>query len=213
MMFLVSHLASAQAIQYTEKGKTYHKPASIKPSTLPAFAELPEQRQKLVAGVLNAIPKNRWLKYKFGGASPASGGFDCSGAMYYSLRKIGYRPPRTSAQQYLWIESKGNLHKVSKAATSLDHDDFKNLKPGDLLFWSGTYTPTDGRKIKITHVSMYLGKEKDGRHVMAGATKGRSYRSKRGDGFGVYDFKLPSKTSRSKFVAYGTPPPAPAVKK
>ncbi len=51
-----------------------------------------------------------------------------------------------------------------------------------MMFWSGTYVPTDGRTVKITHVSLYLGQEKDGWDVMIGASKGRSYRGKKGDG-------------------------------
>lgn len=88
---------------------------------------------------------------------------------------------------------------------SLDSQIFKKLTGGDLLFWSGTYTPTDGRSVKITHVSLYLGQEKNGRHVMIGATKGRSYRGKKGDGYGVYGFRLPRKSSKSHFVGFGPP--------
>ncbi|MFK7909485.1 MAG: C40 family peptidase [Akkermansiaceae bacterium] len=193
---------------YSEGGKTYHQPAVICSKQLLAFEKYTEVQQELTRTALASIPANKWLRYKFGGASSKAGGFDCSGAMYYTLRKAGYKPPRTSAQQYIWIRDKGTIHAVTSEVTKLDDPAFKHLKPGDLLFWSGTYVPTDGRKVKITHVSMYLGKEKDGRHVMAGATKGRSYRGKRGDGFGVYDFKLPRKGSRSKFVGYGTPPAA-----
>ena len=59
----------------------------------------------------------------------------------------------------------------------------------------------------ITHVSMYLGKAKsDGRQLMIGSSSGRSYRGKRKNGYGVFDFRLPSKSSKSTFVGYGTPP-------
>jgi|TARA_B110000908_G_scaffold133745_1_gene157829 hypothetical protein len=94
----------------------------------------------------------------------------------------------------------------------LDDKAFKKLTPGDMMFWSGTYVPTDGRTVKITHVSLYLGQEKDGWHVMIGASKGRSYRGKKGDGYGVYDFRLPSKASKSRFVGFG-PPPGLSTKK
>jgi cell wall-associated NlpC family hydrolase len=81
------------------------------------------------------------------------------------------------------------------------------LKPGDLLFWSGTYEPTDGRKANITHVAIYLGREgKDKRPVMINATDGRSYRGKQANGYGVYDFYLPKEGSKSIFVGFGTPP-------
>lgn len=199
---------------YSEGGKAYHKPATIKTSQLAEFNKYSAQQQKLTRTALENIPTKKWLKYKFGGASPSAGGFDCSGAMYYVLGIAGYQPPRTSAQQYIWIRDHGTIHHVPPKVTQTNDRAFRNLKPGDLLFWSGTYTPTDGRQVKITHVSMYLGQEKDGRHIMAGSSKGRSYRGKRGDGFGVHDFKLPSKSSRSKFVGFGTPPtPAKHTKK
>jgi hypothetical protein len=205
---IVSSVANhAATSSYSEGGKTYYKPSVISVEQLIDYSKYTDRRKKLTRTALESIPSGKWLKYKFGGASPAAGGFDCSGAMYYTLRKAGYKPPRTSAQQFIWVRDKGAIHTVSPKVTRLDDPTLNHLKPGDLLFWSGTYVPTDGRKVKITHVSMYLGKEKDGRHVMAGATKGRSYRGKRGDGFGVYDFKLPRKGSSSKFVGYGTPPP------
>lgn len=202
-LLMVSGCATAEKTSYWEKGQTYHRPATIKPSQLTGFSKLSKPRQTVITEALALASQHGWLKYKFGGSTPAAGGFDCSGAMYYLLRKSGLKPPRTSAQQFIWLRDRGRIHRVS--AASLEDKDFSKLRPGDLLFWSGTYTPTDGRKVKITHVSMYLGQEKDGRHVMAGATKGRSYRGKRGDGYGVYDFKLPRKGSRSKFIGYGTP--------
>lgn len=162
-------------------------------------------RLKLVEKAEEAAKKYSHFSYKFGGASPKDGGFDCSGAMYYVLREVGLKPPRTSAQQFSWVRDAGRLTVVGDGVTSLEDKVFGKLRPGDLLFWSGTYIPTDGRKVNITHVAIYLGKEKDGRFVMANATSGRSYRGKKGDGFGIYDFKLPSKSSKSKFVGYGSP--------
>ena len=198
--------AETSTDSYTEDGKTYHQPAVITTGELDGYESYSETEKKLTSTALAAIPTEKWLKYKFGGASPEAGGFDCSGAIYYTLHKAGYLPPRSSARQFTWIQNKGNLHKVPKSVTKVDDPTLKHLKPGDLLFWSGTYSPDDGRTVNITHVAMYLGKEKDGRHVMAGSTKGRSYRGKRGDGFGVYEFKLPRNGSRSQFIGYGTPP-------
>ena len=130
--------------------------------------------------------------------------------MFFVLRSLNYEIPRTSSDQYLWLLKTKTITKVSSKTTSLKDPIFKKLKPGDLVFWSGTYTPTDSRKTKITHVGMYLGTEKsDGRPVMICATKGRSYRGISCDGYGVYDFKLPSASSKSKLVAFGSPPAVP----
>jgi len=205
LLVMLNGTALAEKTSYQEKGKTYHRPATLKTTQLESFKKLDKARQALITKALAVSSNHGWLKYKFGGATPAAGGFDCSGSMYYVLRKSGLKPPRTSAQQYLWLRDAKEIHTIPAGVTSIEDKSFSNLRPGDLLFWSGTYRPTDGRKINISHVSMYLGQEKDGRHVMVGATKGRTYRGKRGDGFGVYDFKLPRKGSRAKFVGYGTP--------
>lgn len=140
------------------------------------------------------VKEYKHLPYKFGGASPKSGGFDCSGAMHYLLNKCGYKPPRTSSQQYVWIRDNAKIHPVGKKVESIDDPAFKHLREGDLLFWSGTYIPRDDRKVKITHVGIYLGKDADGLRIMACSSKGRSQRGKKGDGYGIYDFKLPRKT-------------------
>ena len=182
-----------------ENETTVQTPSSSHWFSIPAYA----QRSLIIIHALQTVDSYKHLPYKFGSNDPKNGGFDCSGASSFVLKKIGLRPPRTSAQQFTWLKDNGKIHLVNKTTTSLSHSDFSHLKPGDLLFWSGTYVPTDGRTVNITHVGIYLGTEKDGRHIMACATNGRSYRGKKGNGFGIYDFKLPSKTSKSTFVGYG----------
>ncbi len=185
----------------------YARPAVIKLDDLAGVKSLDANRRKLIGNALTTARNHGWLKYQFGSADPKRGGFDCSGAMYYVLNESGLKPGRSSAAQYLWIKKAGGITEVGKAVTTLDDPLFDKLEPGDLLFWNGTYRPRDGRKVPITHVSMYLGKAKaDGRQLMIGSSKGRSYRGKRQNGYGVFDFRLPSKGSRSTFVGYGTPP-------
>jgi len=190
---------------YTDTdGKEYHPAPNIEVSALTGYADLPLWRQEVIREALEVRAECEWPRYLFGSADPAKGGFDCSGAMYYLLRRAGYAPARSSAGQYLWLEEQGTLHRVPNGTTSLDAAAFAELQPGDLVFWSGTYEPTDGRTVPVTHVGMYLGGLTDyHRPVMMCASKGRSFRGKRGDGFGIYDFKLPSPTSRTKIVAYG----------
>ncbi len=195
----------------TAKAKSPHgKPAVISSADLADFDALPGDRKKLIEGAIAVARDSAWLPYKFGGSSPADGGFDCSGAMYFVMNKAGLKPPRTSAEQFLWLKSKNRLREVPPDVSSIDHPSLAMLRPGDLLFWSGTYAPTDGRTANITHVAMYLGKEKKGaRAVMINATDGRSYRGTQANGYGVYDFYLPREGSKSKFVGYGTPPGIP----
>ena len=72
-------------------------------------------------------------KYVYGGTSPS--GFDCSGLVQYSLRKLGVSISRSSASQYAYGTS------VSKS----------NLQPGDLVFFS--------RGGGISHVAIYAGND------------------------------------------------------
>ncbi len=163
------------------------------------------RRVQLIIHSLDTAEKYSHLPYKFGSADPSNGGFDCSGATSYVLKKTGLKPPRTSAQQFIWIRDKGKIRLIGKTIRSVSDPAFRTILPGDLVFWSGTYTPTDGRTVNISHVGIYLGTEKDGRHIMACATNGRSYRGKKGNGFGIYDFKIPRKNSKATFIGYGSP--------
>ena len=179
----------------------------------PTFSELElpastsPKRIAFIKLALESASKLKLNQYIFGSADPSRGGFDCSGSVFYLLQKGNIDPPRSSATQFDWIKKAGKLTEVPAGTSSLDDPIFAKLKPGDLLFWSGTYGPTDGRTSKITHVQIYLGREKkDNLPVMIGSTDGRSYRGSPRTGFGTYHFKLPSKTSKSRFVGYGTPP-------
>ena len=190
----------------TAEGKSRPAPGFITTEALHEFDKLEAARKRFIKLGLDEASRLRMGRYIFGSADPRRGGFDCSGAVHYLLKKMGINPPRSSSTMYDWVRASGNLHVVGPDATSLDHRSFRHLKPGDLVFWSGTYRATDGRKNNITHVQIYLGRERDGRHVMLGATDGRSYRGTARCGFGVFDFRLPSRTSKSKFAGYGRPP-------
>ncbi len=82
--------------------------------------------------------------------------------------------------------------------------EFSKLKPGDLLFWSGTYIIH--RDQPITHVMLYLGKNKKGERLMFGASDGRTYQGKKMWGVSVFDFKLPDGKGPQRFVGYGCIP-------
>ncbi len=208
MVLLVGADSSSAQTGVSQAKKDGHgRPALISTSDLADFDKLPEARRRIIEIAISTAKDSPWLPYKFGGASPKDGGFDCSGAIYFVLRKAGLDPPRSSADQHRWLESHGRLRPVPEDAEDLHHPDLSKLLPGDLLFWAGTYAPTDGRKSNITHVAIYLGREKsDGHPVMINSTDGRSYRGTQANGYGVYDFQLPKPGSRSAFVGYGTPP-------
>jgi cell wall-associated NlpC family hydrolase len=182
------------------------RPAQLESSALADTESLEPSRLALIEDALAVGRNHGWLRYQYGSSDPDHGGFDCSGAVYYLLKRAGLEPPRSSAEQYLWVRDSGGLTEVPAEVSSLENSIFEKLVPGDLLFWGGTYAATDGRQVDITHVQIYLGREKDGRHVMVGASDGRSYRGNRQDGYGVFDFALPKKESKGHFVGFGPPP-------
>jgi cell wall-associated NlpC family hydrolase len=167
----------------------------------------PKVRQILDAGL--ALTKQN-LGYTYGSADPKNGGMDCSGFIYYVLQQNDFPDaPRDSSQQYVWVRKAGNFNAVlSRKEDSFELDD---LKPGDLLFWRGTYSID--RDPPITHTMIYLGREKrTKKRVMLGSSDGRTYDGKQRWGVSVFDFKLPPppKSGDAKispvFVGYGRIP-------
>jgi len=150
------------------------------------------------------------LNYTYGSADPANGGMDCSGFVYYVLRQNGFTDvPRNSSQQYVWVRKAGNF----QAVLSRHEDSFEldALKPGDLLFWIGTYKID--RDPPITHAMIYLGREKrTNKRIMVGASDGRTYDGKQRFGVSIFDFKLskPPESGDAKlspvFVGYARIP-------
>lgn len=83
--------------------------------------------------------------YRYGGVD--SDGFDCSGLVHYSFRKIGIALPR-------------DTRSLRNTGIEIDMDD---LAKGDLVFF-------DQEGKKSSHVGIYLG---DGRFVHAPSTGGK----------------------------------------
>jgi cell wall-associated NlpC family hydrolase len=172
------------------------------------FESYPPKVQKLLTSALELTTRN--LDYKYGSADPADGGMDCSGFVYYVLNQNGVAPyvPRDSKDQYIWLRSAGTFEPVVSGED--DSFELNALKPGDLLFWSGTYSSE--RDPPITHVMIYLGREKKtGARVMVGASDERTYQSQQRFGVSVFEFKMPQTENseayegreRPRFIGYG----------
>ena len=113
--------------------------AKKKPLATPLRGGSPRDRYRNAKGdfrkdFANQALSYRGMPYVFGSASP-SRGFDCSGLIYYLLRKRGYNPPRTAA---------GYRNYGTAVAR-------KDLKVGDLLLFANTY------KRGISHIGIYIG--------------------------------------------------------
>ncbi|MES2310265.1 MAG: NlpC/P60 family protein [Verrucomicrobiota bacterium] len=176
--------------------------------------------QKVLLSALSLTGMN--LKYKYGSADPSSGGLDCSGTIYYILRKLGIQEvPRQASDIYMWVRK--NDHFKAVWSTDPKTPELSDLRPGDLLFWVGTYDVN--RDPPITHVMIYAGIEKTtGKRVMIGSSEGRLYDGKSRYGTSVFDFSLPgyplpkwAAITKSRFIGYGkipgidslNPPPVP----
>jgi len=141
------------------------------------------------------------LTYLFGSANPKNKGMDCSGTINYLLKQQNISSPRQTHEIYMWLEKEGELHKVRRLF--FVKDKLENLKPGDLLFWKDTYKVN--RTPPITHVMLYLGKNKNNQHLMFGSSNGGVYNKKSMYGVSVFEFNYP-KNDTGKFVAYGCIP-------
>ena len=144
------------------------------------------------------------LKYVFGGDDPSTGGLDCSGAVQYLLRQEGIRDvPRTAYTQYQWLEQHGTLNKVSRWSWSKECV-ASRLRPGDLMFWTGTYDT--GKSPNISHVMIYLGRDaNNGKHYMFGASSRRS-KGLHGNAVDVYEFVYPHPHGKDNFAGFGSVP-------
>lgn len=85
--------------------------------------------------LINSFKELLGEPYVWGGESRLEGGFDCSGALYYSAVRAGYRIARMSAQDY------SRLGKKIPVGQQM---------PGDCLFFGSSVN-------HITHCALYIG--------------------------------------------------------
>lgn len=186
-----------------------HAPnATVEPDEIVEFAAQSPRIQQLLRDAIDLTRLN--LTYTFGSADPDNGGMDCSGTIQYLLRAHRLNDvPRDSSGQYLWARKNAVFFPVvSKKPDGVEFDD---LLPGDLLFWTGTYDTQ--REVPISHVMLYLGREKSsGKRIMFGASDGRSYDGITRWGVSVFDFTMPKsdpehpEKTTADFVGYARIP-------
>ncbi len=162
--------------------------SSIEPSEIEGFDAQPGPIRQLLTAALDLTKKN--LTYTYGSNDPASGGMDCSGTVNYLLKSQGFTDvPRDASEQYSWVRQKSRVYPV--LSKKQDNVELTELRPGDLMFWTGTYNID--RDPPVTHAMIYLGRrKKDGHRVMFGASDGRPYDGQRRNGVSVFDFRMPA---------------------
>ena len=201
--------SSKEATAETSSSPAPANVASATPENLVEFDKQPPKVQQLIRNALALTEQN--LTYRYGSSDPSAGGMDCSGFIYYVLSESGFKDvPRDSSGQYAWIRQTSNFRAV--LSRNPESFEFRELRPGDLMFWSGTYRVN--REIPISHVMIYLGTEKSTKKaIMVGASDGRSYGGIRRNGVSVFDFKMPSGEPKigepdliARFEGYGAIP-------
>ncbi len=116
----------------------------IIPTLVLAFLLISSCQQNQTVNTSTALAATRIAKsmigqpYRYGGQSPR--GFDCSGLVWYSYKKVGVNTARTSK------ELRKQAKKISR----------KKMKAGDLVFFKGW--------VRTGHVGIYIG---DGRFIHA----------------------------------------------
>lgn len=116
------------------------------------------------------------LPYKYGATDPKQGGLDCSGFVRWVFNKShGIELPDEAGLQLEYFRKHGRVWDAKSGWTPAD------LRPGDLIFWTGTYPVR--RKSPVTHVMIY-----HGQGVMSGAQSIGSRINARGPGVGLYRF-------------------------
>ncbi|MEO8479197.1 MAG: C40 family peptidase [Gemmatimonadota bacterium] len=108
-------------------------------------AGIPDSKAELLGAVVSTALEEMGQPYVWGGTGDGSGGFDCSGLIYYAYGQHGIRIPRTSASQ-------------AGAGIPIRRD-IDELLPGDILTFA-----VDGDK--ISHVGLYVG---EGRFIHSAA--------------------------------------------
>jgi cell wall-associated NlpC family hydrolase len=122
--------AGAVAIQATAADATTATTAQSSTSAQSSTKLRKAAKQRIKAHTaVSVAEKQLGDPYRWGASGPGS--FDCSGLVMYAWRKAGVKLPRVAASQFRSVRKK-----VS----------WKNLKPGDLMFFRG-----------LGHVGMYVG--------------------------------------------------------
>jgi hypothetical protein len=210
---MVLKIVMLLALNSTVLGALAETDSPARVSTLDAtdlveYSDATPAVRHLIDEGLGLTKKN--LSYQYGSDDPAAGGMDCSGTIHYLLEQAGVKEvPRDSADFYTWVWQQGRFQAV--VSSNPKTFELSRLKPGDLLFWTGTYDIK--RDPPVTHVMIYLGTSRlTGRRVMVGASDGRTFTDQPRYGVSVFDFKMPTASGHpgggagSRFIGYGAIP-------
>ncbi len=125
-------------------------------------AGIPDEKARLIGDVVSTALEEMGQPYVWGGTGDGTGGFDCSGLIYYAYGRYGVRIPRTSQGQ-------------ANAGIPIRRD-LGALLPGDIL----TFAESGDQ---VTHVGLYVG---EGRFIHSASGGVRLSRLAEDDSYGRY---------------------------
>lgn len=143
--------ATAQAATASTTSTSTASSASAKPAkvTRSAKAARAARQQAKAVKAVAVAKKQVGDPYRYGATGPGS--FDCSGLVQFAWKKAGVSIPRVTHSQYARIRTK-----VS----------WRNLRPGDLMFFHGKghvgmfvgngkmiHSPSSGKTVRIEKLS------------------------------------------------------------
>jgi len=133
---------------------------------------------------------------------------DCSNTIRYIAKDaLGLKISRVASGQYWELDQAGKITQAPWQSGKVDTQKLLDqMASGDLLFWEWTYDIK--RSPPITHVMIYLGRDKKGIPRMAGSSSGKN------GGVGIYRFDpntnmggvrgiLGGYKRKAKFVGFG----------
>ncbi|MBX7157839.1 MAG: C40 family peptidase [Verrucomicrobiae bacterium] len=140
---------------------------------------------------------------------------DCSNTTRYLYQKVvSLDLGRTASDQYHFLRLRNRTWAAPRKGGHVDEESlFRYLQVGDLLFWENTYRPE--RYPPITHVMVYLGRDREGKAIVGGSqSSARGFLTAKRGGPDLYEFDpnqpfggYGSKWNRvqGRFVAFGRP--------
>jgi len=125
----ISFTGPADATQATSRSHLKHRPFHVTIGRWRLPKRLRHRKRTLGERAARIALREVGVPYRYGGASP-SGGFDCSGLVYWAYSRLGISLPHSSYA----LAGRGRPIRSSR------------LRPGDLLFFWG-----------YGHVGLYVG--------------------------------------------------------
>jgi len=89
--------------------------------------------------------------------SPVSGGFDCSGFVWWVMKLHTYRVPGTTWSGAKAIGTLRTTYQMAQALKTANRIPRSGLHPGDILFWSSAPNGVHTSWKTVYHTGIYLG--------------------------------------------------------